>query len=112
HSGENYVNDIHHDEGRVYLTHGMWEKVMSVETNILQSILGLNKLEKGTQLLRSIKLLDFLRRKRIYFPIIVLDFIARNRKLPTIILRKLFPIKPIPKTNHIPIPPIRDNKFW
>lgn len=112
HSGENYTNDIHRDEARVYLTHRMWEKVMGVDTKILTSILGLDQLEKGTQLLRSIKLLDFLRRKKIYLPIILLDFIARQRKLPKILKRKLFPPKQIPKINHKPTPPIRDKKFW
>lgn len=112
HSGENYSNDIHRDEARVYLTHRMWEKVMSVETNVLKSMLGLDHMEKGTQLLRSIKLLDVLRRKKIYLPIIILDFIAKNRKLPSIILNKMVSSKPIPKVAPKPIPPIRDKKFW
>lgn len=119
HSGENYIDEIHFDEGRVYLVHRMWEKVMSVDTKILTKIFGLDHIEKGAELVRSIKLLDFLRRKRIYFPILVLDFIAKQRNVPSImnkflaspIKQKFFKPKKIQKSNP-PIPPIRDNKFW
>lgn len=111
HSGENNTDKIHYDEGRVWLVHHKWEKVMSVETRILVSILGLDQLEKGVELLRSIKLLDFLRRKNIYFPILVLDFIAKQRKVLSILKQKFFKQKKIQMSGP-PIPPIRDNKFW
>lgn len=111
HSGENNADKIHYDEGRVWLVHHQWEKVMSVETRILVSILGLDQLEKGVELLRSIKLLDFLRRKKIYFPILVLDFIAKQKNVPSVIKQKFFKPKKIQKSGP-PIPPIRDNKFW
>lgn len=111
HSGENYIDEIHFDEGRVYLAHRMWEKVMSVETKILRAIFGLEHMEKGTELVRSIKLLDFLRRKKIYFPILILNFIAKQRNIPSIIKQKFLKSKKIQKSNP-PIPPIRDNKFW
>lgn len=112
HSGENYIDEIHYDEGRVYLTHKMWEKVMGVETKILISIFGLNKVDKGIELTRSIKLLDILRRKKIYFPIIFLDFLVRLRHLPKKIKQALFPAKIAPQKNYHPIPPTRDGKFW
>lgn len=118
HSGENKIEDIHYDEGRVWIVHHEWEKVMSVETSILERIFGLDKLEKGTELLRSIKLLDFLRRKKIYFPIVILDFIAKQRNilskmnkfLAMSIKQKYF--KPKIQKGTPPIPPIRDGKFW
>lgn len=112
HSGENKTEDIHYDEGRVWIVHHEWEKVMSVETSILERIFGLDQLERGTELLRSIKLLDLLRRKRVFFPILILDFIARQRKLPEIIIGKLFPKRSVPKKFLKPVPPIRDKKFW
>lgn len=111
HSGENYINDIHYDEGRVYLTHRIWEKVMSVETKILSSIFGLDQKEKGIEFIRAIKLLDLLRRKKIYFPIIILDFLAKRRNIFSKIKKKFFPSREKVVINK-PIPPIRNNKFW
>lgn len=110
HSGENYIDEIHYDEGRVYLTHQMWEKLMSVDTKILSKIFGLDHIEKGVEIVRSIKLLDFLRRKKIYFPILFLDLIAKQRNIPSIVKKRFFSSK-IQKSNP-PIPPIRDNKLW
>lgn len=112
HSGENYIDEIHYDEGRVYITHQMWEKVMEVDTKILTLIFGLDKVDKGKELIRSIKLLDVLRRKKIYLPIIFLDFIARFRHLPKKVKQILFPAKVISQIPYQPIPPQRDGKFW
>lgn len=111
HSGENYIDEIHYDEGRVYLTHQMWEKLMSVDTKILTKIFGLDHIEKGAELVRSIKLLDFLRRKKIYFPIKLINLIAKQRNVPSIIKQRFFNTKKIQISNP-PVPPIRDNKFW
>lgn len=109
HSGENYINEIHYDEGRVYLIHRMWEKLMGVETEVLKKVFGLEKVPKGTELLRTIKLLDVLRRKKIYFPIVILDFLARLRKLKP---NKFLPPKNQQQVFVPPKPPIRDGKYW
>ena len=110
HSGSNNSDKIHYDEARVYLTHRMWEKIFSINTNILTRVFGLEQTKYGKALIRSIKLLDFLRRKKIYFPINFLDFIARQRFLPKKIKQKFFPKSQISIPS--PIPPLRDNKFW
>lgn len=113
HSGENYVSQIHRDEAITYLRHRMWEKTMGVKTGILLPILGLDKLEKGRELLQSIKFLDFLRRKKIYFPILLLEFLVRLSKTTSNIKRKLVVEKKSSQGSPVkPIPPVRDGKFW
>lgn len=112
HSGEKFIPQIHRDEARVYLDHHLWEMVMGVETEVLKEVLGLDKVDKGTELLRSIKFLDFLRRKGIYLPIMLLDFISRQRKFPSRIMAKIFPRKSAIQQSPRPVPPVRNNKFW
>lgn len=113
HSGENFENDIHIDEARVYFAHHMWEKVMSVDTITLLPVFGLDRVEKGTELLRSIKLLDFLRRKKIYFPIDLLNLLSKQRKKVIKINEFFNPAKETaPPPGYKPLPPLRDKKFW
>lgn len=113
HSGENYIDEIHLDEARVYFTHHMWEKVMSIDTKILVSMFGLDEVKKGTELIRSLKLLDFLRRKKIYFPIDLLNLLSKQRK-KVIKIKEFFnpPKEVAPPPDYKPLPPLRDKKFW
>jgi glycosyltransferase involved in cell wall biosynthesis len=118
HSGENFVRDIHRDEARAYLDHGLWEQTMRVETPVLEKVLGLDKVPYGRQLLRSIKLLDLLRRKHLTFPILLLDGIAvqkdvwENTKQHIKTLTKKKNPPGHSASNLQPIPPKRDGKFW
>ncbi len=118
HSGENLVKDIHRDEARVYINHGMWEQSLKVETPVLEKVLGLDKTSSGRQLLQAIKLLDLLRRKGITFPVVFLAWVAERKNTREKIKNFFAEIwsrqksHQQPQEDYVPIPPKRDGKFW
>lgn len=114
HSGENFANDIHRDEARVYVDHHMWEQALKTDTHVLANVLGLSTIDHGTKLLQTIKFFDFLRRKQIVIPVQILGTFAtignaiiklkHASSSQRIVIAKPSSVKPIE--------PKRDGTFW
>lgn len=109
HSGENFADEIHRDEARVYLDHGLWKDLMRVDTDVLAGVLGTAKMPSGIQLVNAIKLLSFLNKIRFNLPLYLLS-------LGEIPHKKLAQLKHSLSQHkhrlHVPVAPPRDGKFW
>lgn len=119
HSGENFVNDIHKEEAKVFIDYKMWPKFINFETKIISDVLGLSTEKNGFYFVRIVKLLDKIRTGRFSFLIqfcgLILGLLAKvktNLGYFKVLIKNAIKKSTQGASNFIPLEPDRDGKFW